>query len=200
MIETTRPEGGVAIGEYGAEGNINQHAEDVSSHEDPEKGQFFPEEYQTRFHETQWAAIEQHPAIWGSYIWNLFDFAVPGWNRGGVKGRNQTGLITYDRTQRKDAFWFYKATWSTEPVLYLADTRLAQRTTVTTRITVYSNVDSTAISVNGKALARGASGGSHAHWIWNGVPLQIGANVVRVRGVRAGRVLTDSATFTRVAK
>lgn len=200
MIEQKRPEGGVAIGEYGAEGNIHQHAEDVSSHEDPEKGQFFPEEYQTRFHEVQWAAIEKHPAIWGTYIWNLFDFAVPGWNRGGVKGRNQKGLITYDRTQRKDAFWFYKANWSSEPVLHLADARLAQRTTSTMRITVYSNVDSTTVTVNGTPLARGTSGGSKAHLIWNDIPLQMGANVVRVRGVRAGRVLTDSATFTRVAK
>ncbi len=57
----------------------------------------------------RWAAIEKHPFIWGSYLWNMFDFTVPGWNRGGIKGRNHKGLITYDRSTRKDAFYFYKA-------------------------------------------------------------------------------------------
>jgi beta-galactosidase len=198
MIERMRPDGRVAIGEYGAEGNVNQHAEDDSTHEDPESGQFFPEEYQTRFHERQWAAILRHPAIWGTYVWTMFDFAVPGWSRGGVPARNQKGLVTYDRKVRKDAFFFYKANWSTEPVLHLADRRLATRTQPTMRVTVYSNVDATTVQVNGQTLPPGRNGGSPAHWVWDGVALRMGENVVAVTGRRGAQTFSDTVVFTRI--
>lgn len=33
----------------------------------------------------------KHPQIAASYVWNMFEFAVPMWNRGGVNARNLKG-------------------------------------------------------------------------------------------------------------
>jgi beta-galactosidase len=197
-IERDRPQGGVAIGEYGAEGNVMQHSENDRTHGDPEKGQFFPEEYQTRFHETQWAQIARHPAIWASYVWNMFDFTVPKWNRGGVAARNQKGLVTYDRQTKKDAFYFYKANWTTTPVLHIADTRLVTRTKPTMTLTVYSNLGAPTATVRGRSLGVPRSGGSPAHWVWPDVPLSAGDNLVTVTVTRNGRRYSDSTHFHRI--
>ena len=44
----------------------------------------------------------------------MFDFAVSTRHEGGMPGRNDKGLVTYDRKTKKDAFYFYKANWSDE--------------------------------------------------------------------------------------
>ena len=72
-------------------------------------------------HETAWAAMKARPFVWGTFVWNMFDFAVSTRHEGGVPGRNDKGLVTYDRKIKKDAFYFYKANWSDEPVLYITE-------------------------------------------------------------------------------
>ena len=49
----------------------------------------------------------------------MFDFAVPTSKRGSVEARNMKGLITFDRKTKKDAYYWYKANWSKDPVLYV---------------------------------------------------------------------------------
>ena len=107
----------------------------------PELGKaFYPETFQTKTHEYQWSIIKDHPYIIASYLWNMFDFAVPMWTRGGVPARNMKGLITFDRKTKKDSYFWYKANWSEEPVLYLTQRRNADREKRTTAVTVYSNI------------------------------------------------------------
>ena len=53
----------------------------------------------------------------------MFDFGVPMWSRGGVPARNLKGLITFDRKIKKDSYYWYKANWSKDPVLYLTQRR-----------------------------------------------------------------------------
>ena len=48
--------------------------------------------------------IASHPQIVASYLWNMFDFAVPTSRRGSVEARNMKGMITFDRKTRKDSF------------------------------------------------------------------------------------------------
>lgn len=43
--------------------------------------------------------------LWGSFVWNIFDFASSNRIEGGVKGRNNKGLVTYD----KERFNLYKS-------------------------------------------------------------------------------------------
>ena len=73
---------------------------------------YYPETFQTKTHEYQWSVIARHPYIIASYLWNMFDFATPMADRGGIPGRNMKGLMTFDRKTRKDSYFWYKANWS----------------------------------------------------------------------------------------
>ena len=53
----------------------------------------------------------------------MFDFAVDSRNEGDTPGRNDKGLVTYDRKTRKDAFFWYKANWTTAPFVYITSRR-----------------------------------------------------------------------------
>jgi len=48
-------------------------------------------------------------------------------DEGGVKGRNNKGLVTIDRKIKKDAFYVYKAYWSDEKFVHIASKRFAIR-------------------------------------------------------------------------
>ena len=41
--------------------------------------------------------MDARPWLWGKFIWNMFDFAVDSRNEGETPGRNDKGLVTYDR-------------------------------------------------------------------------------------------------------
>src|SRR5690606_19588854 len=144
------PDYKVMLTEYGADGNIDQSAEFLPEKRNPVSGKFFPENYQTETHIQQWAIIEKHPYITASYLWNMFEFAVPMWNRGGVNARNLKGLITFDRKRKKDSFYWYKANWNPEPMLYLANRRDNERTQSSTKVQAFSNLRDVQLTVNGK--------------------------------------------------
>lgn len=195
MTKKERPDNRFSISEYGTEANVKQQSEELILKVDPVNGQFYPENFQTYFHEQQWAMIERNPYIWSSYIWNTFDFAVPMWNRGGVKARNMKGLVTYDRKVKKDAFYWYKANWSPEPTLYITERRLKERTKPTTKITVYSNLDSFELTLNGKKLGAPEKGLTKVHYVWQNVALQKGENIVKATGKRDGRQFEDEVVW-----
>lgn len=112
--------------EYGADANIAHQTEilgDALNWTSP----FYPETFQTKTHEYQWSIIARHPYIVASYLWNMFDFAVPTSKRGSVDARNMKGMMTFDRKIKKDSYFWYKANWSEEPVLYLTQRRNALR-------------------------------------------------------------------------
>lgn len=73
--------------EYGADANI-EHQTELLGDALNWGSDFYPETFQTKTHEYQWGVISQHPYILASYLWNMFDFAVPQWKRGGVDARN----------------------------------------------------------------------------------------------------------------
>jgi len=184
----------IALSEYGAEGNWRQQDENDRTPGDPVAGQFYPEGYQSRYHEIHLAAIENAPHIWGTYVWNMFDFTVPFWNRGGVPGRNQKGIVSYDRKVKKDAFYLYKAEWSSEPVLHLPDKRLANRTSAKQTIHAYSNLDSCELTLNGQKMGQGRRNGAKVHFVWE-IELAPGENQLAVAGAKNGRRYEDKATI-----
>ena len=115
------PRGGFCVSEYGAGANVTQHEENPK--QPKHAGQWHPEEWQALVHESAWAAIKARPFVWGSFVWNMFDFTSYFRREGGVLGRNDKGLVTYDRQTKKDAFYFYKANWSDEPAFHRAHER-----------------------------------------------------------------------------
>ncbi len=182
----------VMLTEYGADGNIDQSSENLPDPEtiDPVSGQFSPENYQTETHIQQWAIIEKHPYILASYLWNMFEFATPMWNRGGVEARNLKGLITFDRKRKKDSFYWYKANWNPEPMIYLANRRDSIRTETNTRVQVFSNLDQVTLWVNGEEMS-GSTGVNNRHWVFNKVKLQKGTNKIVARGKHGSQTLKD---------
>ena len=188
-LEKGYPAYKVVLAEYGADGNMDQGAEDLPENRNPVSGKFFPENYQTETHIQQWAIIEKHPYITASYLWNMFEFAVPMWNRGGVNARNLKGLITFDRKRKKDSFYWYKANWNPEPMIYLANRRDDQRTKLHTRVQVFSNLNNVTLTVNGEEVS-GKQGVNSRHWVFE-VELQKGKNKIRAVGKSKGKDLSD---------
>lgn len=180
--------------EYGADANI-EHQTELLGDALNWGSDFYPETFQTKTHEYQWGVISQHPYILASYLWNMFDFAVPQWKRGGVDARNMKGLITFDRKIRKDAFYWYKANWSKEPVLYLTQRRNTERERRETSVTVYSNLGTPRVFLNGRELDGVRKGYTDVHYIFDQVTLAEGRNVLRAVIVSDGKEYTDEIVW-----
>ena len=176
--------------EYGADANIEHQTEilgDALNWTSP----FYPETFQTKTHEYQWSIIAQHPYIIASYLWNMFDFAVPTSKRGSVDARNMKGMMTFDRRIKKDSYFWYKANWSKEPVLYLTQRRNAVREKKETSITVYSNIGTPKVYLNGKELTGVRKGYTDVHYIFDKVVLDDGKNVLKASLLHQGKEYTD---------
>ena len=189
-LETTYPNQKFMLTEYGADANIHHQSEYIGN-SIKWWGNYFPETYHTKMHEIQWGIIAKHPYITASYLWNMFDFCVPMWKRGGVEARNLKGLVTFDRKVRKDAFYWYKANWSEEPVLYLTQRRNTDREKKITTVTVYSNVGQPKVFVNGKQLVNFRKGETDVHYVFENVELQQGENSVKATVEKEGKTYND---------
>jgi beta-galactosidase len=177
------------LSEYGAGGCIDQHEMNLAR-PDPQKGKFFPEEYQAIVHEKIWSDIKDCSSLWASFAWNMFDFSWGRVNRGNRPYLNQKGLITYDRATKKDAFYFYKANWSEEPVLYITSRRFTQRTLPTTDVKVYANTGKVTLLVNDQPLGEKMPDEIRVAR-WTNVTLRPGRNTIEVRSVRDRKTLSD---------
>lgn len=140
------PDRPIGFSEYGAD--ANPQFQDAR----PEKGDY-TESYQCLYHEHILTCIDQRPWMWATHVWNLFDFAADGRDEGGKHGVNQKGLVTMDRTLKKDAFYLYKAAWNkADPFVHLCGRRYVDRTEDVTEVKVYSNQDAVTLLVDGKPL------------------------------------------------
>jgi beta-galactosidase len=185
------PELRFGLGEFGAGAGVSIHSSEP-------RMQDHSEEYQALFHEHYLEMLSQRPWLWGNFIWVLADFAVDSRDEGENPGRNDKGLVSFDRTVRKDAFYWYKANWSREPVLHLTGSRFRERTAAEVEIKAYSNLDQLELSVNGKVLGdQSLDGRRKVSWLK--VPLQMGENRLVVTGVSArGEKLQDEMLLLRV--
>ena len=60
--------------EYGAGASIYHQQDSVKR--GIASGWWHPENYQTYYHIGNWKALAERPFVWGSFIWNLFDFGA----------------------------------------------------------------------------------------------------------------------------
>ena len=138
--------------------------------------------------------MKDRPFVWGTFVWCMFDFGVSTRHEGGVPGRNDKGLVTYDRKIKKDAFYFYKANWSDEPVLYITSRRFTERTNAVTDVKIYSNASEVELSLNGIPQGKHHDG-TNGVFIWKDVNLSSGENQVEARAERNGKSLSDSCVW-----
>ncbi|MDE6491392.1 MAG: beta-galactosidase, partial [Muribaculaceae bacterium] len=96
------PDFKIGVSEYGAGASI-YHQQDSTLRGDA-SGWWHPENYQTDYHVNSWKILADRPYVWGSFIWNLFDFGAAHRTEGDRPGINDKGLVTFDRKTRKDAF------------------------------------------------------------------------------------------------
>lgn len=176
--------------EYGADANIGHQTEYLGDALNWGKP-FYPETFQTKTHEYQWSVIAAHPYIIASYLWNMFDFAVPMWERGGIPARNLKGMITFDRKTKKDSYFWYKANWSKDPVLYLTQRRNTDREKKETSVTVYSNIGTPKVYLNGTELKGIRKGYTDVHYVFDKVTLNQGKNSLKAVVVYSGKEYTD---------
>ena len=189
-LEKEYPWQKLMLTEYGADANIEHQTEYLGDALNWGKP-FYPETFQTKTHEYQWSVIANHPYIIASYLWNTFDFAVPMWKRGGVPARNLKGLVTFDRKIKKDSYFWYKANWSKEPVLYLTQRRNVNREKKETAVAVYSNIGTPKVYLNGKELTGIRKGYTDVHYVFDKVILEPGKNILKATVFSGGKEYTD---------
>lgn len=201
----------IGLSEYGAGGNPSQHEVTTLSgstvpgspygHNRP----FHPEEYQSLIHELAIKDINDRSWVWGTFVWNMFDFASDSRNEGDQPGINDKGLVTYDRSLKKDAFYIYKANWnSTEPTLHIASRRFAERQAATTPVKIYTNCTDVELLVNGISSGikhSSATNGGVLEWADISLPNratdEIGVNIIVAKGTFNGTQIGDTVVWKR---
>ena len=192
-LRDTSRHGGFCVSEYGAGANTTQHEQNPK--QPKTDGPWHPEEWQAEVHEAAWAAMKQRPFVWGTFVWNMFDFAVSTRHEGSIPGRNDKGLVTYDRQTKKDAFYFYQANWSDEPMVYITSRRFTERTNAATDVKIYSNAKEVELLLNGVSQGK-PSDGTNCVFIWKNVTLKPGENQIAAKAERDGKKLSDSCVWT----
>jgi beta-galactosidase len=190
-LHKLHPQSAIGVSEFGAGASIFEHEE--PPRHPVTKSHFHPEEYQALLHENSWLALRDRPYVWGKFIWCMFDFASDGRSEGDHDGRNDKGLVTYDRRFRKDAFYWYKANWSDEPFVWIASRRFLERHKPQTEVKVYSTAPDIELTVNGASL--GLQHSADHLFRWPGVRLVPGENHVAATAHFGDLIFTDACTW-----
>lgn len=177
-MHAKRPELCIGVSEYGAGASI-RHQQDTLIQTTP-TSRWHPENWQTYYHMENWKIIQARPFVWGSFIWNLFDFGAAHRTEGDRSGINDKGLVTHDRKIRKDAFYFYKANWNKkEPMIYLAEKRIIQRSRSKQTFMAFTTAPRAELFINGRSMGIQQTD-SVATVIWKNIELKSGSNEIKV--------------------
>ena len=178
----------LAVSEYGAGAGVSLHSSAPNNID-------HSEEFQMLFHEGYWQQIEERDYLWGSFLWVMFDFASDARAEGEADGVNDKGLVTGDRKIRKDAYFWYQAQWSDNPMLYLTSKRYTDRRSGSTTIKAYSNLPQVHLYVNDVLIGTQYTEDGKAEWL--DVALQLGDNRIRIEADNDGVLFSDDATWAR---
>jgi beta-galactosidase len=196
-LRALRPNQPVSVTEYGAGGATTIHTDNPLGGKVDQRGRNQPEEYESYIHETAWATLSAKPYLWGTWLWNSFDFATTVRREGDAIDINTKGLVTYDRKIRKDAYYFYKANWTATPTVHVAGRRYVDRAYPAADVRVYSNAPRTDLLVNDRVVGT-LSACPQMVCAWSNVALAAGANRVVARGVFPTGAVDDAIEW-RVA-
>ena len=172
----------IGCSEYGCEA-LNWHTSD------PKQGDY-TEEYQAYYHEELIKQLFTRKYMWATHVWNMFDFGADARAEGGENGQNHKGLVTFDRSYKKDAFYAYKAWLNPEPMVHICGKRYVDRVEDVTKVTVYSNAPAVELFANGESLGVQESDN---HFFYFDVP-----NVGETTLVAKAGELTDESFIRKV--
>ena len=182
------PDRCLGVSEYGAENILKWHTAYPDNHD-------YTEEYASHYHHEMLKTFATRPYLWATHVWNMFDFAADARDEGGVQGRNNKDLVTYDRKTKKDAFYIYQAYWTTKPMVHVCGERFVDRAPDERFIDVYTNCDEVTLYVNGEAVATKAAVDHEV--LFENVALRDGDNVITAR---SGDVEGNTITVRPVAE
>lgn len=176
----------LGISEYGDAGSINIHT-------DPryDRQRDHAENYQLLTHEGYWRAIKDEQWLWCKCIWQFSDTQTSIRHEGDRDGMNDKGMVTYNRQTCKDIYYFYKAQWNPEPMVYITGRRFAIRSHAVTDVKAYTNQQQATLYVNGRKIGK-ARADDIGRLQWQGISLTEGENKIEVRSGK----LSDTCTWT----
>jgi beta-galactosidase len=99
---------------------------------------------------------------------------------------------------RKDAFYFYRANWSSQPTLHLVGRRYVDRAYEVLDVKAYSNAAQAHLSLNGKEIGPAAC--ANGICLWPGVHLQSGSNDLHATADVGGTSVSDSLQWAYSGK
>lgn len=191
-LKKNNPDIKVGISEYGAGASI-YHQQDTLKQLNP-SGWWHPENWQTYYHIENWKIISSRPYVWGSFVWNMFDFGAAHRTEGDRPGINDKGLVTFDRKVRKDAFYFYKANWNkNEPVLHIAGKRCDKRYSNIQTIMAFTSQPEAELFVNGKSYGK-VKADEYCIVKWENIILDKDKNDIQVKTTDRNVKLSDGFT------
>lgn len=155
----------LGLSEYGAGAGIHTHVAQYDTtmvSTQLTRSKFHPEEVQFEVLAAHLPIIESCDYLWGGFLWVMFDFASTNRNEGEMPHINDKGLITYDRSEKKDAYWLYKANWNpSASFTHLCSKRFAIRKEVTTDVVVVTTDSKVQLIVNGKNIGNCRADSTH---------------------------------------
>ena len=185
-----RPNIPVMVTEYGVDTNPRLHSYNPTVKD-------YTEEYQLLFQNNALKTFNEREFVLGGYVWAMFDFGSEIRNEGGVKGKNQKGLVTIDRKLKKDSFYLCKAYWSKEHFVKLAGSRFVNRHEELNDIIVISNVDHVKLYVNHEFVSEINS--NEPMKKFEEVKLTLGENKIKVEAFdEAGNAYSDEMILKHV--
>lgn len=190
-LHAKRPNQPLSVSEYGGGGALSQPTDDPLGGPIELAGRNQPEAYQTWLHEKNWAILKSKPWLWGTWLWNSFDFATTVRHEGDSEDINTKGLVSYDRRIRKDGYFFYRANWSNAPTVHITDRRYVDRAYPVSDVKVYSNAPATELMLNGRSLGVRRDCPDRI-CIWPAVRLAAGVNRLSASGGFASSTVSDS--------
>ena len=123
----------------------------------------------------------------------MFDFASNVRSEGDSTDVNDKGLVSADRSVKKDVFYYYRANWNPEPTLHLTDRRYIDRAYAVTDVKAYSNATTAELWVNGADAGPATCAGGIC--LWPGVHLQPGDNTLKTTATINGVAMNDSVLW-----
>ena len=179
-LHHTRPAQPMAVTEYGAGGAISLHSDNaLGGPESRNRPQ--AEEYESYIHEQNWSTLRSKPYLWGTFLWNSFDFGSTVRNEGNAQDINTKGIVTFDHKYRKDPYYFYKANWTVTPTIHINSSLYTERAYRIAEVRVYSNSSKTSLVVNGKLIGVLADCPDRI-CVWKAIVLSPGANNIIATG------------------
>ena len=185
------PDQTLFVSEYGAgsDGRINSTS--------PERFDF-SNQYQQLYHKAYLKQINERPYLAGTAIWAQFDFSQPH-TGGSIYHINQKGMQRWDRTP-KDIYYFYKANWNEEPMVYIASRDWTNRAGWNGKnkqsllpdkqeVKVYSNLQEVELFVNN--ISQGKKKPDELMEVVWQVQLEVGENSVKAVAKGGKKRLTD---------